>query len=80
MKLRRKKRNIKGQSLVEYVIIVVVVAIAAIAIVGVFSDRVRSLFGGAASELGANSGDVSSALDTNSADLIKDMDDEGLGN
>ena len=37
------KRRCKGQAIVEYIIIVVVVAIAALAIMGMFSDTIRSV-------------------------------------
>jgi type IV pilus assembly protein PilA len=78
MKLR-KNRNIKGQSLVEYVIIVVVVAIAAIAIVGVFSDTIRQKFGGAAEALGGDSSAIDEAVSEKSADLIQEVGSD-LGN
>lgn len=63
MKLFRtpKEEMTKGQALVEYIIIVVIVAIAAIAVVGVFSETVQGLWGGAAEQLGADSGAVDSA-------------------
>ena len=71
MKSIRKNRK-SGQAMVEYIIIVVVVAIAALAIVGVFSDTVRSKFGFATNELGGDSGAVSGALGTQSADVLKE--------
>lgn len=71
MKNIRKNRK-SGQAMVEYIIIVVVVAIAALAIVGVFSDTVRSKFGFATNELGGDSGAVSSALGTESVEVLKE--------
>jgi len=55
MKNQNKKKK-SGQAMVEYIIIVVIVAIAAIAVFGVFSDRIRSMLGGATQELGGDSG------------------------
>ena len=72
---RNKK---KGQGLVEYVIIVVIVAIAAIAIVGVFSDTIRDKFGGAVSELGGDDAAKDAALQNDSAQMLKDLQDDGF--
>ena len=63
-----------GQSMVEYIIIVVVVALAALAIFGVFGDRLRSIMGGAATELGADSSKVDDANSKGSVEKIKDYD------
>ena len=67
-------KNRNGQSMVEYIIIVVVVALAALAIFGVFSDRLRSLMGGAVVELGGDTAAVDAALEQNAVDKIKDLD------
>ena len=66
--------NRRGQSMVEYIIIVVVVALAALAIFGVFSDRLRSIMGGASTELGADQSKVDEANAQNSVDKLKDYD------
>lgn len=78
MKRRRNRKS--GQTLVEYILIVVIVAIAAIAIVGVFSDRIRAMFGGATVELGGDQGDVDTALQTESEEFLTDLDETGAGN
>lgn len=70
------KNRKSGQTMVEYIIIVLIIAIAAIAIVGVFSDRVRELFGFAAEELGGDSGAVSEALSDRSADWVKEAESQ----
>lgn len=70
--VRRKGR--KGQAIVEYIIIVVVIAIAALAIIGIFSDRIRTLIAGAASSLGAEDAKV----DTKSTEILKKMDADGI--
>ena len=59
-----------GQTLVEYILIVVIVAIAAIAIVGVFSDRVRGMFGFATGELGGDQAAIGDALQDGSQDFL----------
>lgn len=74
MKIRRNSR--RGQSIVEYIIIVVVIAIAALAIMGIFSDRIRTLIAGAASSLGSEN--AASAVDKSSAEILKEMDKEGI--
>ncbi|WFB35636.1 hypothetical protein P3T73_15910 [Kiritimatiellota bacterium B12222] len=70
----QNKKNKAGQAMVEYIIIVVIVAIAAIAVFGVFGDRLRAMVGGASVELGADQGDVDSATSTESAQMMKDLD------
>ena len=75
MKLSKKKRC-KGQAIVEYIIIVVVVAIAALAIIGMFSDTIRTKIAGAASALGTEE-DVKGEVDKDSADVFRELDAEG---
>ena len=70
----RTLKNRRGQSMVEYIIIVVVVALAALAIFGVFSDRLRGIMGGAVDELGGDTSKTDAALDKNAVDKIKDLD------
>jgi Flp pilus assembly pilin Flp len=72
--MKHPVRDKSGQSMVEYIIIVVVVAIAALAIFGVFSDTIRSKLGGAVNELGADQSKVDDALSKSSVDTIKDID------
>lgn len=72
MKKLRKSKS--GQTMVEYIIIVLIIAVAALAIVGVFSDRVRELFGFATEELGGSDQAVSDALDQNSVDWVKEAE------
>ena len=69
MQVKNMKRK-SGQTMVEYIIIVVIIAVAAIAIFGVFGDTIREKMGGAIEELG---GDTDGALDTDSADFLKDL-------
>jgi hypothetical protein len=64
--------------MVEYIIIVVIIAIAAIAIFGVFGDTIRAKLGGAVVEIGGDEGAVDDATATSSADVLKDLDVDGL--
>lgn len=75
--MKQFPRRKKGQTMVEYIIIVVIVAIAVIAIVGVFSDRIRAMFGGATVELGGDQSSVDTAVDTRSEDWLKSIDKDG---
>ena len=79
--MKQRKLNRKsGQTLVEYIILVVIIAIAIIAIAGAFSDRIRAMFGGATVELGGDQGTVDTALQTGSQDLLKKVTKDGVGN
>jgi Flp pilus assembly pilin Flp len=73
MKLKSKR----GQAMAEYIIIVVVVALAALAIFGVFSDRLRSLLGGATEMLGGSQSDVQQATGTKSKDFLQQTQPSG---
>jgi Flp pilus assembly pilin Flp len=72
MKKRMNRKS--GQTMVEYIIIVLIIAVAALAIVGVFSDRVRELFGFATEELGGDESAVSDALSESSVDWVKEAE------
>ena len=76
--MSRKLRNKKGQTLVEYIILVVIIAIAVIAIAGAFSDRIREMFVGATVELGGDQSAVDAALDTQSKDFLKQVKKDGV--
>ena len=77
---RRTAGNKNGQTMVEYIIIVVVVALAALAIFGVFSDTIRNKLGGAVNELGGDSGAVDDAVEKYSEDVLRDLDKDGMNN
>ncbi len=51
----KKRRRERGQGMTEYIIIVALVAIGAIAVVTIFGDNIRALFGTSANAL---TGDV----------------------
>ena len=72
-KLARKR----GQTMVEYIIIVVIIAISAIAIFGVFGDTIRQKLSGAVNELGGDESAASEAVSTQSEDWLKELEPEG---
>jgi Flp pilus assembly pilin Flp len=76
MNLKLKRRNSKGQAIVEYIIIIVIVAVAALTVMGIFSDRIREIIAGVATTFGANNAD--SAVDTSSVEILKTIDKGGL--
>ena len=71
MKMKSGKKS--GQGMVEYIIIVAIIALAAIAIFGVFGDTIRAKLGGAVTELGGDDTEKQAALDTKSADYMKQL-------
>ncbi len=75
--MTRKRNGKSGQAMAEYIIIVVVVALAALAIVGIFSDTLRSKFGGAVEELGGDTAAKDAALETGSTQYLIDLDADG---
>jgi len=76
-----KKRNKRGQAMVEYIIIVVLVAIAALAVFAAFSDTIRHKLSGAVSEMdgGTDASAAQSAANTKSQDTLKNLTATGTG-
>ena len=68
-----------GQTMVEYIIIVVVIAIAALAVFGILGDTVKDKAGGAVTSLtdGKNAKDAATAVDESSIDKFKELHTEG---
>lgn len=77
--MKKGKKSRSGQTLVEYILIVVVIALAAMAIVGVFSKRVQAIWGGAAKDLGADSAAVDDAAGQDPVDKLKSYDNQDSG-
>jgi len=79
-KFMKKKRS--GQTIVEYILIVVLVAIASLVVLGLFSDTLRKKISGAISSMTNTSEaqDAQSNVDTKSEDILKDLDKGGVGN
>lgn len=74
--MKKDRSKSKGQAVVEYIIIIVIVAVAALAVLGIFSDRIRTIIAGAASTFGAE--DAESAVDTSSVEIMQTMDADGI--
>lgn len=79
MRRRTFSRSKAGQTMTEYIIIVVIVALAAIAIFAIFSDTLRDKLGGAVEELGGDTAAKDSALATDSHTYLKELDADGSG-
>jgi len=79
-KFMKKKRS--GQTIVEYILIVVLVAIASLVVLGLFSDTLRKKISGAISSMTNTSEaqDAQSNVDTKFEDILKDLDKGGVGN
>ena len=71
-----KFRNKRGQTMVEYIIIVVLVAMAALAIFAVFSDTIRSKLAGGIQEMdsGQNAQAAKDAANTSSKTYLQNLD------
>lgn len=77
MRNRIRKRGLRGQAIVEYIIIIAIIAVAALTILGIFSDRIRALISGAATEFGSNN--ASAEYDkASSKEVIQKMDKDGV--
>ena len=72
---KRRLRKEKGQAIVEYIIIIVIVAVAALTVMGIFSDRIRSIIAGAASAFGSE--DSEDAASTNSVEILTSIEADG---
>ncbi len=76
LSLFRKRRGQRGQGMTEYIIIVALVAIGAIAVVTIFGDNIRALFGTSANAL---TGDPNTLQGTQATDEETDKDLANFG-
>ena len=78
MKNRNNARS--GQTMVEYIIIVVVIAIAALAVFGLLGDTVKEKTSGAVSSLTSSdkASQAQSEAQTKSSEQFKDLTEDGL--
>ena len=76
--MKRDTRR-SGQTMVEYIIIVVVIAIAALAVFGILGDTVKDKAGGAVTSLtdGKNAEAAATAVKEDSIDKFKSLHTEG---
>ncbi|HPN84899.1 MAG TPA: hypothetical protein PK821_06135 [Victivallales bacterium] len=76
MKKMRKKSG--GQTIVEYILIITLVAIASLVVLGLFSDRVRAIIAGVATELGSDSAEEAYGDEGDALNALKTIDEGGL--
>ena len=70
----------KGQTMVEYIIIVVVIAIAGLVLFGLFGDVLKKKMSGAVSALDEDLGEkAQNAAEKSAADQLKSLDEKGGG-
>lgn len=75
----RKRRNQKGQAIVEYIIIIVIVAIAALTVMGIFSQTIREKISGVVAVFGGSRADEASAeADKDSVEMLQELDKDGM--
>ncbi len=72
----KKKAKSKGQTIVEYILIITLVAIASLVVLGIFSDRIRTIIAGAASTFGADN--AADAVDQSSTEILQNIDANGI--
>jgi len=73
---KRKPHRQAKQAIVEYIIIIVIVAVAALTVMGIFSDRIRTIIAGVATTFGAEGAEE--AVDTSSVEILQEIDASGL--
>jgi Flp pilus assembly pilin Flp len=77
----RKLQDRKGQTMVEYIIIVVVIAISTLVIFGIFGDTIRKKLSGATSALDDEKGGLAQAeAGGEAAEFLKKLDETGESN
>jgi Flp pilus assembly pilin Flp len=76
-KIMKKKRS--GQTIVEYILIVVLVAIAALVVLGLFSDTLRKKISGVIANLtgGTEATDAQTDVSKKSEEILKDLEADG---
>ena len=77
-KRMRSRRRQRGQGMTEYIIIVAMIAIGAIAVVTVFGDNIRALFGTSANALAGQNDQLETGTVDN-RETKKGLDDFGEG-
>ncbi len=73
MKTKRRRR---GQTIVEYVLIICIVVVAAVGILSLFSDTVRSKIAGVVKVFDPDAD--TSEVDKSSKEIMEELDKDGL--
>ena len=75
----RTPKSRRGQTMVEYIIIVAIIAIGGLVIFGIFGDTLKKKMSGVVSTLDDEKGSEAQAeAGKSSADQLKEMGDDGL--
>ena len=75
-KVKRIPRRKKGQTIIEYVLIIAIVVVAAVGILSVFSNTVRSKIAGIVKVFDPDAD--TSAADQDSKEIMQELDKDGL--
>lgn len=72
--MKRTVKGKRGQTMVEYILIIALIAIALIGVIAAFSKGTGRLFGGAISKINEDAGqEAKNIADGISADTIRDL-------
>lgn len=75
----RTPQSRRGQTMVEYIIIVAVIAIGGLVLFGIFGDTLKKKMSGVVSSLDEDLGsEAQTAAEERSADQLKSLDKEGI--
>ena len=75
----RTPKSRRGQTMVEYIIIVAIIAIGGLVLFGIFGDTLKKKMSGVISTLDEDKGsEAQEAAEKSSADQLKAMDVDGL--
>ena len=72
----KKSRRRRGQTIVEYVLIICIVVVAAVGILSLFSDTVRSKIAGIVKVFDPDAD--TSEVDKGSKEIMEELDKDGL--
>ncbi len=78
--MNTQRKNIRGQGMTEYIIIVALIAIAAIAVYSLFGDTLRSQTGNIAATLSGGDADHQATQSKGDSAKTKGNEDAGLDN
>jgi len=69
--MKRRFKNQKGQTIVEYIIVIVIVVVAGIVVLGAFSGRVKNMLGTATQVFGGEAKDYKDDDGKKALDKVK---------
>lgn len=76
---RRKMRNRRGQTMIEYIIIVVLIAVGGLVLFGILGNTLKKKTSGAISSMdsGQEASDAQAAAAVDSTETLRDLDETG---